>query len=51
MVKGRLSSDSEVMGVDPGSDAVDTLLHAYEGRMRDMYTQAANEMARSRRRP
>lgn len=33
------------MGVDPGSDAVDTLLGVYEGRMRDMYGQAAQEMA------
>lgn len=33
------------MGVDAGSDAVDTLLGAYEGRMRDMYGQAAREMA------
>lgn len=33
------------MGVDAGSDAVDTLLHVYEDRMRDMYGQAAREMA------
>lgn len=32
------------MGVDPGSDAVDTLIKTYEDRVRDVYGQAAREM-------
>ena len=34
------------MGVDAGSDAVDTLLKVYEDRMRGMYGQAAADMTR-----
>lgn len=33
------------MGVDAGSDAVDTLLKLYDDRVRDMYGKAAHEMA------
>lgn len=37
------------MGVDAGSDAVDTLIKTYEDRVRDMYGQAAREMADKQR--
>lgn len=46
VVKKGAAQQLAAMGVDPGSNAVDTLLNAYETRMRDMYGQAANEMAR-----
>lgn len=45
MAKKAAGAKLAEIGVDPGSDAVDTLLHVYEDRMRDMYGRAAKEMA------
>lgn len=45
MLKKMAGQRLGAMGVDAGSDAVDTLLKVYEDRMRDMYGQAAREMA------
>lgn len=42
--KKSAASKLSAMGVDVGSDAVDTLISAYEDRVRDMYAQAAKEM-------
>lgn len=46
MLKKGATQKLQDMGVDAGSNAVDTLLKVYEDRMRDMYGQAAAEMAR-----
>lgn len=45
MLKKMAGQKLGEMGVDPGSDAVDTLLKVYDDRVRDMYGQAAREMA------
>lgn len=45
MLKKMAGQKLGEMGVDAGSDAVDTLIKTYEGRVRDMYGQAAREMA------
>lgn len=46
MAKKHAASILSGMGVDSGSDSVDTLLKTYESRMRDMYSQASKEMAK-----
>lgn len=45
MLNKAVGQKLQEMGVDAGSNAVDTLLGVYENRMRDMYGQAAREMA------
>lgn len=45
MLKKMAGQKLGEMGVDAGSDAVDTLIKTYEDRVRDMYGQAAHEMA------
>ena len=45
MLKKTAGQKLGEMGVDAGSDAVDTLLKVYDDRVRDMYGQAAHEMA------
>lgn len=49
MAKKQATQVLSGMGVDPGSNSVDTLLRTYEDRMRDMYGQAAREMADKQR--
>lgn len=49
MLKKMASQKLGEMGVDPGSDAVDTLIKTYENRVRDMYEAAASEMADKQR--
>lgn len=44
MLKKMAGQKLGEMGVDAGSDAVDTLIKTYEDRVRDMYSQAAMEM-------
>lgn len=46
MLKKMAGQKLGEMGVDAGSDAVDTLIKVYEDRVRDMYGQAAREMAK-----
>lgn len=43
--KAHAAQQLSKFGVDPGSDAVDTLINLYETRVRDMYQQAYLEMA------
>ena len=49
MLKKMAGQKLGEMGVDAGSDAVDTLIKTYEDRVRDMYGQAAREMADKQR--
>lgn len=45
LVKKHAASVLSQRGIDPGDDATDTLLGLYESRVREMYAQAAMEMA------
>lgn len=44
-VKGEAESQLSAMGLDPGSDAVDTLIGTYETRLRALYESAYSDMA------